>query len=1040
MNRPSASKAKSTNPFDTSSEDEGGPGLSSSDDDFYDCVQDDEGKTQDTKRRSAPLDFTFNDATAERPAMNFDQAVEFSDDAFSPLENAMLQLSGQIEATPRNVASSSFSNSEQYNFATEQSPLLRDEKVSSKSNTANENNASIPSRIHREEAKNLEQKTGQRRSLKANLVLKVLNSGDTEFAMDHKIIVLEDLGTASSWLILLLPYIAFVLCLLLESYSNFRVSTTGPLSAELLCASASETGRRPVIRLAPSAPCHSPFTWNKTGSHNFGVDQDYMQNGILFESGMIPGIPVLSPYIYGDATFQGLSTEAVALVATGTLVSSIVILQRDTNGDDWNLMFSSNPKQVSMACNLRGDKMAAKTSTWDCKSPRVLDVEFSMPETAVYAGGDIRINISYFFQGREMSGSTIDDDVSFVYTKARGAAILFSSVKFPLPDTLVDEIAISSSYTFEHMSTLAMMVDTGIRLVTSLITVCFIAFWCSNMGMKSFFDRCSTCGTSPESSKWSTTLWWESPWIVFPERRYILVLLFSLLLMQEPVLAAMYFFPALGENSRLHLAADAMIGIGVQGCLFVYLVLFHGLRYHTASVARRRAEHQRQVLRLRRAAKYVTDTQDNIDNSEKTISQYTDEYYDRFGDTDGSASTGHLRLQSDPCGDGWADFLLPKLLLFAIGVTSVIATAYCRFPPEDENVALLSERALFGYKQAYVASSIVQFTTVLIWIYMIVQAALATGRKLRTEPFLSTRHAQLAYRVVFANVALSLGVLAVAVAIKMTQLLKKWSPEKRINDDSYFSNADRGTSKLEITIRVLSQVAHQFPYSGTAASIDSGRIFFATVSILITAFVFLPSHTLDDDETGDLDHYFPGQLNVLQEKLKERRRRKRLKRLVVNLARDSKTWLVFPTPIKFSAAPKILGDTLMQIYQDLRTDSTNMRGRGVVSIGPYTPVFCLELACWLNEASWQAYYSPVGLSTSAAERMKLEAIGLRLEGAVFDDLTDTQAYVATNISPQVDGEEDSIIVIAFRGTANAANLKTDFRSRQVRARFQFSEI
>ena len=38
----------------------------------------------------------------------------------------------------------------------------------------------------------------------------------------------------------------------------------------------------------------------------------------------------------------------------------------------------------------------------------------------------------------------------------------------------------------------------------------------------------------------------------------------------------------------------------------------------------------------------------------------------------------------------------------------------------------------------------------------------------------------------------------------------------------------------------------------------------------------------------------------------------------------------------------------------------NTHERGLVSIGPYIPVFCAELACWLNEASWQAYNSPVG--------------------------------------------------------------------------------
>eukprot|EP00980_Cylindrotheca_fusiformis_P020966 scaffold7978_cov124-Cylindrotheca_fusiformis.AAC.3 len=70
--------------------------------------------------------------------------------------------------------------------------------------------------------------------------------------------------------------------------------------------------------------------------------------------------------------------------------------------------------------------------------------------------------------------------------------------------------------------------------------------------------------------------------------------------------------------------------------------------------------------------------------------------------------------------------------------------------------------------------------------------------------------------------------------------------------------------------------------------------------------------------------------------------------------------------------------------------------------------------------------------------LNLESFGLTLEGAVNDDITDTQVFVATNTGPQVDGEEDSIIVISFRGTASASNLQTDLRSRQACSAFHIS--
>jgi hypothetical protein len=62
--------------------------------------------------------------------------------------------------------------------------------------------------------------------------------------------------------------------------------------------------------------------------------------------------------------------------------------------------------------------------------------------------------------------------------------------------------------------------------------------------------------------------------------------------------------------------------------------------------------------------------------------------------------------------------------------------------------------------------------------------------------------------------------------------------------------------------------------------------------------------------------------------------------------------------------------------------------------------------------------------------MNLDTLGLGLEADIFNEKTDTRAFVASNIADQVDGERDSIIVVAFRGTASSTNLKTDFNFGQ----------
>lgn len=49
----------------------------------------------------------------------------------------------------------------------------------------------------------------------------------------------------------------------------------------------------------------------------------------------------------------------------------------------------------------------------------------------------------------------------------------------------------------------------------------------------------------------------------------------------------------------------------------------------------------------------------------------------------------------------------------------------------------------------------------------------------------------------------------------------------------------------------------------------------------------------------------------------------------------------------------------------------------------------------------------------------------------MDLATNTQAIVATNAFDQTEGVEDSLIVVSFRGSVDAANLRTDLKSGMV---------
>lgn len=411
------------------------------------------------------------------------------------------------------------------------------------------------------------------------------------------------------------------------------------------------------------------------------------------------------------------------------------------------------------------------------------------------------------------------------------------------------------------------------------------------------------------------------------------------------------------------------------------------------------------------------------------MTEYADDFYSNYGDIDGCISNTH-RLQNDPFGDNWADFLLPKLGLFLVGVSAVVTTACCRFPPDSGSYSLaLDDQNLNTYRWLFVASSCVNFVVLLIWIFNIINAIIDTGRCLRAERFLATRPVQLAMRIILAHLTLALTVLVVTIYSNAHRLATKWSLS---NSGSISRGED--LSELETAIQVISQIALTFPYSGTAASVGGGRALFAMVSILITAFIFLPAHTLEQETLESQEYQNNPRKPSAQDKRYEEWRLKRDKRLVVHLAKEAKTWRVFPLPIDQSVPTTVLEDRVFQLYKSLHMDNNKM-DRGLVSLGPYMPLFCLELACWLNEASWQAYFSPQGVESKYFDEstgiMNLETLGLKMEGVIYDDITDTQVFVATNVTPRVDGEEDSIIVVSFRGTASTSNLQTDLRSKQV---------
>jgi hypothetical protein len=403
----------------------------------------------------------------------------------------------------------------------------------------------------------------------------------------------------------------------------------------------------------------------------------------------------------------------------------------------------------------------------------------------------------------------------------------------------------------------------------------------------------------------------------------------------------MYFHPHLYGDATMHVIADSLIGIGVHGVLCLWYCLFHGLRFHTADLARKRADNQKRILELRRTRKYLADqAQINYQTSD-TATDFVTSYYDEFGDIDGTGTIGmaNLRMKHDPFGDNWADFIFPKLLLFLIGAGSVVATGIYRFPAsiEESSIEIVSQNP--QHHSVFVATSLAQIIILGFWIILIIRSVLKTGAVLRKEPFLSTRPAQLAFRILVNIIVLGVASVVIPFLFDVIILIGKWNAEQR---QLQLSLSARGHTMMGILLKVVLHVTERFPYSGTAAGLGPGELIYITSCTLVVAFIFLPSTT-----------YFDLESDGRNEPKQERQRND--KRSVVTLARYTPTWRVFPLPIEihfYSASSILRAHEVFQVKKNFQ-HYANAVGRAMIYKENYTPVFCVETALWLLECCWQ---------------------------------------------------------------------------------------
>ena len=197
-------------------------------------------------------------------------------------------------------------------------------------------------------------------------------------------------------------------------------------------------------------------------------------------------------------------------------------------------------------------------------------------------------------------------------------------------------------------------------------------------------------------------------------------------------------------------------------------------------------------------------------------------------------------------------------------------------------------------------------------------------------------------------------------------------------DTSLGGSSDESmNSRADLLLTAIRRATTEIPYVGTASCIGPGKLLYATACSLVVAHIFLPSSHFspskkDQKAVDDIVAMGPDQYSK-QTMLSDmdKRYQGKDKRFVVALARNTHTWRIFPLPTRshglmsqhtLKEQLNIIGT--FQLHFDGR--HFNMHkfkfGRGAIYKGRYIPVFCVEIACWLLEASWQAYYSPTEYS------------------------------------------------------------------------------
>jgi hypothetical protein len=307
-------------------------------------------------------------------------------------------------------------------------------------------------------------------------------------------------------------------------------------------------------------------------------------------------------------------------------------------------------------------------------------------------------------------------------------------------------------------------------------------------------------------------------------------------------------------------------------------------------------------------------------------------------------------------------FLLKKILFFGASLVAISGLCCLRYPQVMLGGAWSpTPGGASALLVVYYIFLVGVMAVTVGWVCWFGRATWRTGKALRRAPYVATRFAQLAYRIILLQALLAVLSLGVSYVVEI------WRIAAAVHLHIAHGSELRGEQ--------LESELHMESWASVNAN-PPGKLLFVSAVCYTLLYIFLPPK---ENQLGGLTHFH----TQMEKHVPEARK---------VLLRYSEAAEGYAWPFHHIFAPK-----------------------------PQPPIFCLETAYRLLQVAFETYLDPQDQVTANGlkeRRMDVESLGLKLEGFIYDQ--DSQTYGIL-----VRGQQPKRLILAWRGTTSTEAMHSE---------------